>query len=771
MPAFRQTTIKRKLIALIMLTSSVALLVAFALMIVSDYVSFRSGLVRDLRTLADVMGTSGSSALDFDDEEFATKTLAGLTAIPKVTTAAIYTKEGKILASYLRDKQSEPPPDKPGPEGYAFKNAYFTFFRPGYLNLFHPIRRGGEQIGSIYLQYSLQEMNARLTRYAGLAGAIVLGAAFVAFLFSSRLQRIISRPILSLAQTARIVSEQKNYSVRAEKRTDDEIGFLIDRFNGMLAQIEEHEKELREVNEQLVQSEQRARAATQAKSHFLANMSHELRTPLNAIIGYSEMLQEEAEDSGQDSFIPDLKKINRSGRHLLELINDVLDLSKIEAGRMELYLETFDVPNLLEDVSTTVQLLVQKNSNVLEVRCPANLGAMRADMTKVRQSLFNLLSNASKFTKNGKITLEAAREISPAKGDWIVFRVSDTGIGMTPEQQDRVFEAFSQADASTARDFGGTGLGLTITKTFCRMMGGDVALTSDPGKGTTFIIRLPTEVREPDAESLAAPEPIAAALNMEGKPVLVIDDDADTRQVLKRFLTRKGFPVECASSGKEGLRLARELHPMAIILDVMMPGMDGWAVLSTLKSEPEVRDIPVVMLTIVDDKNLGYALGASDYMIKPVNRDRLTEILAKFRDVPPPRSALVVDDEEPARKMLTQILEKERWNVVQAENGLVALERIAKRRPDLIILDLMMPKMNGYQFIAELRKHAEWQSIPIIVVTAKDMSTKERIALDGYVEKVLPKHALTEDALLTEIQDLIAACVQAKQPAQNKQAI
>jgi len=763
MPAFRQTTIKRKLIALIMLTSSVALLVAFAFMIGSDYLTFRSGMVRDLRTLATVVGTNGSSALDFDDEEFAAKTLAALTATPNITTAAIYTKDGRILAKYLRDKQSELPPEQPGAKQYVFKN--------GYLMLFHPILRGEERIGSIYLQSTLHEMNTRLARYAGIGGAIVLGASLIAFLFSSRLQRVISNPVLSLAHTAKVVSERKDYSLRAEKHTDDEIGFLIDRFNEMLTRIEEHEKEIQEVNEQLVQSEQRARAATQAKSHFLANMSHELRTPLNAIIGYSEMLQEEAQDSGQESFVPDLKKINRSGRHLLDLINDVLDLSKIEAGKMELYLETFDIPNLLEDISTTVQLLVQKNSNVLEVRCPANLGAMRADMTKVRQSLFNLLSNASKFTNNGKITLEAAREISPTKGDWIVFRVSDTGIGMTPEQQDRVFEAFSQADASTARDFGGTGLGLTITKTFCRMMGGNVTLTSEPGKGTTFIIRLPTEVREADAESAAASKSIAAPLNTEGKPVLVIDDDADTRQVLKRFLNRKGFPIECASNGEEGLRLARELHPMAIILDVMMPGMDGWAVLSTLKSEPDVRDIPVVMLTIVDDKNLGYGLGATDYMIKPVDRDRLTEILAKFRDVPPPRSALVVDDEEPARKMLTQILEKEHWNVIQAEDGLIALERIAKQRPDLILLDLMMPKMNGYQFVAELRKHAEWRSIPIIVVTAKDMSTEERIALDGYVEKVLPKHALTEDALLTEIQDLIAACVEAKKPAQNKQAV
>jgi signal transduction histidine kinase/CheY-like chemotaxis protein len=762
MPAFRQTTIKRKLIALIMLTSSIALLVAFAFMIGSDYLTFRSGMVRDLRTLAAVVGTNGSSALDFDDEEFALKTLAALAATPNITTAAIYTKDGRVLAKYLRDKQSELPPEQPGPEKYVFKN--------GYLMLFRPILRGEERIGSIYLQSTLDEMNARLARYAGIGGAIVLGASLIAFLFSSRLQRVISNPVLSLAHTAKIVSERKDYSLRAEKRTDDEIGFLIDRFNEMLTQIEKHEKEIQEVNEQLVQSEQRARAATQAKSHFLANMSHELRTPLNAIIGYSEMLQEEAQDSGQESFIPDLKKINRSGRHLLDLINDVLDLSKIEAGKMELYLETFDVPNLLEDVSTTVQLLVQKNSNTLEVRCPANLGAMRADMTKVRQSLFNLLSNASKFTKNGKITLEAARETSPTKANWIVFRVSDTGIGMTPEQQDRVFEAFSQADSATARDFGGTGLGLTITKTFCRMMGGDVALTSEPGKGTTFTIRLPTEVREPKAESAAASES-SAAPNMEGRPVLVIDDDADTRQVLKRFLNRKGFPVESASSGEEGLRLARELHPMAIILDVMMPGMDGWAVLSTLKSEEKLKDIPVVMLTIVDDKNLGYALGATDYLIKPVDRDRLIEILAKFRNVPPPRSALVVDDEEPARKMLTQILEKERWNVVQAENGLEALERIAKHRPDLILLDLVMPNMNGYQFLAELRTHEKWRSIPIIVVTAKDMSTEERLALDGYVEKVLPKHALTEEALLTEIQDLIAACVHAKQPAPNKRGI
>jgi len=771
MQAFRQTTIKRKLIALIMLTSGIALMVAFALMIVSDYVSFRSGMVRDLRTLADVMGNNVGAALDFFQAEAATKSLLeGLKGAPNITTASVYTKEGKLLASYLRDKQSESPPTKAGAEGYVFKNAYLTLFRPGYLTLFHPIIRDGERIGTIYLQYSLREMNARLTRDAGFAGAIVLGASLIALFFSSRLQRVISEPILSLAHTARIVSEQKNYSVRAEKRTDDEIGFLIDRFNEMLAQIEEHQNEIQEVNEQLVQSEQRARAGTQAKSQFLANMSHELRTPLNAIIGYSEMLEEEAQDSGQESSIPDLKKINRAGRHLLELINDVLDLSKIEAGKMELYLETFDIPNLLEDVRATVQLLVQKNSNAIEVRCLADLGAMKADMTKVRHALFNLLSNASKFTKNGKITLEAARETSSSDGDWVIFRVSDTGIGMTPEQQARVFEAFAQAEASTMRDFGGTGLGLAITKNFCRMMGGDVTLTSEPGKGSIFTIRLPIEVREPETESEAESKSLAAPPPVEGKTVLVIDDDADTREVLERFLNRKGLHVECASSGQDGLRLARELHPAAITLDVMMPGMDGWAVLSALKSDPELADIPVIMLTIVDDKNLGYGLGATDYMIKPLDRERLAEILMKFRDMPPPRSALVIDDEEPAREMLARILEKEGWNVIQAEDGLAAMERMAEQRPDLILLDLMMPKMNGFEFVAELHKHDEWQSIPIVVITARDVTIEDRVRLDGYVEKVLLKRALSEDALLAEIRDLISACVERKQQRKNKQA-
>src|SRR5262245_1101925 len=369
--------------------------------------------------------------------------------------------------------------------------------------------------------------------------------------------------------------------------------------------------------------------ADRHKSEFLANMSHELRTPLNAIIGYSEMLQEDAEDLGAEQFTDDLKKINAAGKHLLELINAVLDLSKIEAGKMELYLERFDVAGLVRDIAAVIQPLAAKNTNRLDVRCPAEVGAMHADLTKVRQALFNLLSNACKFTERGAVTLAVIRESLDGR-DWLTFSVSDTGIGMTPEQLGKLFEAFTQADAATTRRFGGTGLGLALSRRLCRMMGGDVTAESESGRGSTFTIRLPAVVVATAEESAAPAPPTAPAVTGIGT-VLVIDDEAAVRDLMQRFLTKEGFRVAIAQSGEEGLQRARELRPDAITLDVMMPGMDGWAVLSALKADPDVADIPVVMLTIVDDRNLGYALGASDYLTKPIDRERLTTVLKQHR--------------------------------------------------------------------------------------------------------------------------------------------
>ncbi|MBI3457064.1 MAG: response regulator, partial [Candidatus Rokubacteria bacterium] len=512
-------------------------------------------------------------------------------------------------------------------------------------------------------------------------------------------------------------------------------------------------REIDQKSQELEDKSRQLEVASRHKSEFLANMSHELRTPLNAIIGYSEMLQEEAGDLGAEGLVPDLKKIHAAGKHLLELINAVLDLSKIEAGKMELYLETFEIPTLIHDIAAVIQPLAAKNSNRLEVSCEDAIGTMRADLTKVRQALFNLLSNACKFTDHGTVSLAATRETGEG-GDWITFRVRDSGIGMTPEQMAKLFQEFSQADAATTRKYGVTVLGLALSRRLCRMMGGDITVASEPGRGSTFTMHLPPEVVELPKETEAPAQPGTAPAS--ASTVLVIDDEAAVRDLMQRFLTREGFRVVTAAGGKEGVRLARELRPEAITLDVLMPGMDGWAVLSALKGDPELADIPVIMLTIVDNKNLGYTLGAADYLAKPIDRERLVAILKKYRrDLP----VLIVDDDPALRQAIRRILEREGYAVVEAQNGRVALDRLRDAAPGVILLDLMMPEMDGFDFVTAIRRQEAWRTIPIIVVTAKDLSPAERQQLNGHVETILQKGADSRDALLAEVRDMVRACV------------
>jgi signal transduction histidine kinase/DNA-binding response OmpR family regulator len=495
--------------------------------------------------------------------------------------------------------------------------------------------------------------------------------------------------------------------------------------------------------------------ASRAKSAFLANMSHELRTPLNAVIGYAELLEEESTEEGMEWAIKDLKKIQAAARHLLALINDILDLSKVEAGKMDVYLEVIDVPRMIADIRTTIVPLIEKNGNQLVINCPDDIGQMCADLTKTRQILFNLLSNASKFTEKGHVTLDIVR--TETNGiDSFIFTVKDTGIGMSQEQLGRLFKEFSQADSSTTRKYGGTGLGLAISRRFALMMNGEITVTSELGVGSTFVVTLPAAM--PKMQPTQTMPNGQQVMPTGAYVVLVIDDDPTAREVLARYLLREGYYVEQAVDGAMGLKKAKDIKPDVITLDVMMPGIDGWSVLAQLKADPEMAEIPVIMTSMVSEQNLGYALGAADYIVKPVDRDRLINVLKKYRTNANPH-VLLVEDDAVLREMMRRVLEKESVHVAEAENGRVALNRLSGGMPDMIFLDLTMPEMDGFEFLTEMRKNEKWRSIPVIVVTAMELSQDQRKQLNGQVQSVLQKGVLQGDRLFAEIRGMVAGYV------------
>jgi adenylate cyclase len=539
----------------------------------------------------------------------------------------------------------------------------------------------------------------------------------------------------------------------SERRTADggNVGVLTD-----ITELKARELQLGDLVDRLAEARDAAMEATVAKSRFLANMSHELRTPLNAVIGITEMLIEDTEESGNRGAREPLERISRAGKHLLQLINEVLDLSKIEAGKLEMNYETVDIGALVHDLVGEVEPLAAKNANRFVVECPPDIGTIQSDPTRLRQIILNLLSNACKFTEHGRVSLSVARSRTNGE-EFLMVGVADTGIGMTEEQLGKLFQEFSQADSSTTRKYGGTGLGLAISDRLCRIMGGTIEVESKPDLGTTFSMRLPIDLvgraGAADAQLPAAATAVEVVRPARTNRVLVIDDDPTVRDLMRRYLSREGFDVVTATGGREGLEFARELRPSVITLDVFMPDLDGWSVLQALKQDGDLRRIPVILMTISDEKQKGITLGASGYLTKPVDRAQLAQLLERFKTAAP--RALIVEDNPTDREMMRRLLVGEGWAVTAAGNGREALERLKSESPNLILLDLMMPEMDGFEFLTEFRKSSTFASTPVIVVTAADLTPEDRRRLDGGVEHILQKAAPNREDFLSQVRDLI----------------
>lgn len=553
----------------------------------------------------------------------------------------------------------------------------------------------------------------------------------------------------------RLLEREKRARMEAEEIAEQKTREIFNanqelkKFNDSLEEL------VKERTAELAKARDEAIEASLFKSQFLANMSHELRTPLNAIIGYSEMLIEDAADSGDTAAAGDLEKINTAGKHLLTLINDILDLSKIEAGKMDMYIERCDLSAVVHDVLATVRPLLIKNNNRLEVDAVPDI-VTNTDVTKLRQILLNLLSNASKFTTEGTIRVSVSRQMKSDRRGFLIS-IADTGIGMTAAQLDGLFQAFTQGDSSTTRKYGGTGLGLAISQRFCEMMGGKISVESAFGEGSTFNVWLPkqTDPLEDGRERLSP-----SSLGEVGSDckLLVIDDDQAVIDLMKRYAVKEKWSIATAMNGKDGLRLAKEWRPHMITLDVLMPGMDGWSVLTALKNDPELADIPVMMLSMTNDKSLGYALGASEFLTKPIQRERLIPVLSKYMPDPEAGSILVIEDDETTGEMMTKLLAREGYSAGSAGNGRIALDMMEISAPKLILLDLMMPEMDGFEFVTRLRKHGKWSSIPVIVVTAKHITEEDRLRLNGYVSKIIQKGSFSKQELLQEISSLLSGC-------------
>lgn len=754
---------------LVLGSTSAALVLVSGLFLAFQGFTTREADAKSLYSLTEIIAFNVAAPVTFEDRNPTSEILKSLKNHGHITRARAYMVNLTVLATYPTDE----PADLEAPKVGLTDRVWFEGGRIRATKRI--LTPEGRVVGLLFLERDQADLMTRLTSTASFLAIVLALVGSLVWVLSRRWVLAMTEPLLDLAEVASRVSNSRDFSLRARQTpSDDELGVLVGSFNGMLERIQEQDRrleshrgqleaqvatrtsELVAANNELLVAKERAEVSNRAKSAFLANMSHELRTPLNAILLYSELIREESREAGATEIASDVERIESSGRHLLNLINDILDLSKIEAGKMNINRDTIEVLPLVQEVINTVGPLASQNGNTLTLETDQELGSILSDATKVRQSLFNLLSNACKFTKNGQITVRAFYATPPDQADsWLHIAVEDTGIGISPEQQLRIFHEFIQAEENTTRQYGGTGLGLALSRRFCQMLGGDIRLHSELGKGSLFTMVLPRAIRDLSPESEAT-QPVVLEHpipdRIEG-PVLLVDDDLYLLNALSRLLILDGHKVLTASDGPEGLRLAAEHHPGLIVLDVMMPNMDGWAVLKALKGNPSLANIPVVMLTILDEAEKGLALGAVEYLFKPIDRAQLTHALKKFQPLHSAPRVLVVEDDLPTQQAMQRTLLLEGWESWPALDGLAALDHLRRELPGVILLDLMMPGMDGFTFLAEKQQNPEWEAIPVIVLTARDLSETERLRLrQAQVAAVLQKGMYTKGELIDEVR-------------------
>ncbi len=781
---FRDMPIKRKLSLMVMVTSSGALLIASLVLVASEMITFKQELARNLIVLTSGIGYNSTAALFFNDPAAATETLSALRVEPHVMGGCLYAEDGTVFATYTRKGAKIDFPDKPGADGYLFERDCLVLFRP--------VIQDSKRVGTIYVQADLHAVQDRLRMYAGVVAAALTAAFLVSFVFSAILQLFIAKPILELAATTKAISDRKDYSVRAKLQSRDELGMLTQGFNQMLDSIHERETALKQTNEALKQEigerirtqeeltrlnetlEQRvaertreAVEANRAKSEFLANMSHELRTPLNSVIGFANILLKNKNKNFHPDDLTFMDRIVANGKHLLSLINQILDLAKIEARKVELELAPVSLNDMVREVVGQLEGQVRGRDVRLLVELPPTVASFETDAAKLKQVLINLVGNALKFTEDGRVIVRVIAD--PATGRPMRIEVADTGVGIPKDRLGMIFEAFQQADPTTARKFGGTGLGLTISQALCQLMGYRIEVASEVNKGSTFTIVLtrPSESQHGTAspDSSATRPPHKPSTTWHGKPleewsglktrvVLVIDDEPDARLLLTHFIEECGYRVITAGSGEEGLRMAKEVRPDLITLDLLMPRMDGWQVLNAIKSTPQIAHIPVVVISVVAREKKGTVFGAVEVLQKPITREELLPVLKRTLGHKAGK-VLIVDDTNDDRRLLTNYLAEEAVEVETAVNGQDGLNKIERFTPDLIILDLVMPVMDGMGFLRRIRQDSRYRRVPVIVCTVKELDPAEKLRINQQAQAVLQKTEDMEKELKRMLRELL----------------